>query len=179
MSRVAGIRIFCITAAIALLTIPIAGAQPPAQPVPAPVPTQILTGKKVFVSNGESIVVMGVPDLTYNEFYWYMKDWGRYELVPTPTDADLVFEIRFGAPTSALSVINRGSLLLDPRLRLAILDPRTRVVLWAFTKQVQLANRIATGRKNFDHAMANLVDDVKKLTTSPVAATGAPDSSNK
>ena len=33
--------------------------------------------------------------MTYNEFYAAMKSWGRYELVSSPADADMVFEIRF------------------------------------------------------------------------------------
>lgn len=89
-----------------------------------------------------------------------MKGWGKYELVPTPADADLVLEIRF---------IADGGSPAQPQFRFAILDSKTHVVLWAFTERVEGANREATARKNYDQAMANLVDDVKKLTTPPAA----------
>ena len=34
----------------------------------------------------------------YNAFYAAMKEWGKYTLVVSPAEADLVFEIRFNAP---------------------------------------------------------------------------------
>lgn len=55
--------------AIALLTVPMAGAKPATEPAPGPIPVQILTGEKVFISNGESNAETAVPNLTYNEFY--------------------------------------------------------------------------------------------------------------
>ena len=88
-------RSFLITSSVALLTVPIAAATKPSDPPSAPIPTQILTCKKVFVSNGESNAKTTIPNLTYNEFYAHMKSWGKYELSPAPADADLVFEIRF------------------------------------------------------------------------------------
>jgi|SRR5664279_65852 len=160
MSGISRIGIFFTIFAIVLLTVPSAGAQAASDPAPAPIPIQILTGKKAFISNGESTAVTGVPNLTYNEFYALMKGWGKYELVPTPADADLVLEIRF---------IADGGSPAQPQFRFAILDSKTHVVLWAFTERVEGANREATARKNYDQAMANLVDDVKKLTTPPAA----------
>ena len=63
---------------------------------------QIAAGQKVFISNagGESFesvidqtVFNGGPDRPYNQFYATTKAWGRYELVSSPADADLDFEI--------------------------------------------------------------------------------------
>lgn len=69
---------------------------------------QIASGKKVFVSNAGLDVVSltlfrkaGDPDQPYNDFYAAMKNGGHYELVTTPADADLVFEIRFTAPIAS------------------------------------------------------------------------------
>jgi len=68
---------------------------------PVPVPALILTAKKVFIANGggdeslfDSPQYSGGPDRLYNEFYAAMKSWGRYELVGSPHEADLVFEVR-------------------------------------------------------------------------------------
>ena len=63
----------------------------------APAPVPIFSAKKVFVSNatGEIRLPLGNPDLAYDEFYAAMKSWGRYEIVSSPADADLVFEIRY------------------------------------------------------------------------------------
>jgi hypothetical protein len=72
-------------------------AQQPADPPPAPIPSPIFAAKSVFISNatGEVFLPHGNPDLTYNSFYEAMKSWGRYQLVSSPSDADLIFEIRF------------------------------------------------------------------------------------
>jgi hypothetical protein len=82
-----------------------------------------------------------------------MKTWGKYELVPSPADADLVFEIRY---VSGIS---------DSQLCLSIVDPKTHFVLWPFIQHVQSSSRETSRRKNFDQAMTDLVDEVKKVTT--------------
>jgi hypothetical protein len=158
MRRIIRIGTFGLISTIALLTIPIAGAQTSSDPPPAPIPIQILSCKKAFISNGESTgePAFGVRDLSYNQFYASMKSWGKYELVSAPADADLVFEIHFGPP-----------------LVLAILDPKTHIVLWSLIERVEPWSRASTGRKNYDQAMAALVDDVKRLTTPPGTATDA------
>jgi hypothetical protein len=158
MSKIAEIGTLCVVAALALLAAPFAESKKIADPPAAPVPIQVLTGKRVFISNSESTadVIFKVPNLTYNVLYEHMKDWGEYELVTAPADADLVFNINF-------------VVLLYPQLRLVVLDPKTHVVLWTFAEEVQPWVRQSTGRKNFDEAMANLVDDVKQLTAPPAA----------
>jgi len=161
MPRITGIRIFCIAAAMTLLTVPIAEAKKGPELASAPIPIQVLTGKRVFISYRESDADPGAPDLTYNEFYLLMKSWGKYELASAPADADLVFEIRF---VSGIS---------DSQLCLSIVDPKTHVVLWPFIQHVQSSSRETARRKNFDQAMADLVGDVKKVTTASAAGTPA------
>ncbi|MGC1581160.1 MAG: hypothetical protein WA766_06735, partial [Candidatus Acidiferrales bacterium] len=53
-----------------------------------------------------------------------------------------------------------GGSMLDPQLRLVILDQRTHVVFWGFTEHVKPG---AAFSKNFDQSMANLLDDVKSV----------------
>jgi hypothetical protein len=122
----------------------VASAQDPGTPAPAPLPVQILSGKRVFVSNatGESMVPAGSGELTYNQFYASMKDWGRYELAPVPADGDLIFEIHYEAGSGWVSVYNgEGGSAQIPQIRLIILDPKTRTVLWAFTETVQAVGK--------------------------------------
>jgi hypothetical protein len=45
----------------------------------------------------------------------------------------------------------------------AILDPSTRVALWAFSKHVKQGILQGTSDKNFDDAMASIVAAVKEL----------------
>jgi hypothetical protein len=148
----------------------VASAQDPGTPAPAPLPVQILSGKRVFVSNatGESMVPAGSGELTYNQFYVSMKDWGRYELAAVPADADLIFEIHYEAGSGWVSVYKRegGSVQL-PQIRLIVRDPKTRTVLWAFTEAVQAVGKKSTGMHNFQHSMAALMGDLKALTANP------------
>ena len=54
-------------------------------PVPeAPLPAAIVNAKKIFLTNG------GGSNLAYDAFYSEMKSWGKYEIVGSPDEADLV-----------------------------------------------------------------------------------------
>jgi hypothetical protein len=74
----------------------------------------------------------GGPDRAYNQFYGSMKTWGKYELVPNPTDADLIFEIGL--------VGVRDNPFYD-QLRLVILDPKTHTILWTFVEHASAGGR--------------------------------------
>jgi len=98
-------------------------------------------------------VYSGGPERAYNEFYVDMKQWGHYELVLDPQNADLIFSIRFV----------EGGGLAWPQIRLAISDAKTHVILWGFVEQVNGA----VFKKHRDQAFSNtvmwLVNDVQEL----------------
>ena len=152
---------------LALLILGVSPAFAAAQdPPPAPIPSQITAGKKAFISNatGESNLPPGVGDRTYNQFYASMKSWGRYALVSAPADADLVFEIRYEIFFGAVEVVSgNGGSGIFPQVRLSILDPGTRVILWAFTEPVVQVAKKSTGMQNFQRAMDKLMGDIKTL----------------
>ena len=157
MPRIAGAGSLCVTFAIALLIPSTAAAKKPEGPSAAPIPIQLTTAKKVFVSYRESDADPGAPNLTYNEFYALMKDWGKFELMQAPADADLVFEIRY---VSGIS---------DTQLWLTVVDPKTHIVLWPLVQHVEHSSRESARRKRFDEAMEDLVGDLKQLTNSAPA----------
>jgi hypothetical protein len=143
----------------------IAGTASPGQTAPAaPVPTQLLIAKKVFISNigpdGASRAALSyVPvDDPYNMFYSAMKSWGRFDLAPTPADADVVFEIRLAALGCEA--------IFHPEFVLTAIDSRTHFVLWTFHAPVPPTYRTKSIRKNVGLAMVNLMDQVQKLTSS-------------
>ena len=136
----------------------------------APVPAQIAAAQKVFISNagGESLetvidetVFNGGPDRPYNEFYAAMKTWGRYDLVSSPADADLVLEISWVLTDTGLRLPVLG------QLRLVVIDPKTHVTLWNFTEYVRGAILLSNRDKNFDQAMNTVVARLKALMASP------------
>jgi hypothetical protein len=149
--------IYFAALAIALPAAPALLAQHAAQPVlsQAPVPAQIKTARKLFISNagGEPSSGNADPDRGYNELYGAIQGMGNYELVAGPAEADLVLEL-----SVVLSPAQR-----DSRIRWVVLDPKTRVTLWALTEYVRDTYLPETHRKNFDLAMTEIMNDYKKL----------------
>jgi hypothetical protein len=163
---------FCLAVAIVGL-VQTLSAQQPKGPAPAPVPAQIAAAQKVFISNAggasletviDETVFNGGPDRPYNEFYAAMKSWGRYELVSSPTDADLVLEISWALTDTGLRLPALG------QLRLVVIDPKTHVTLWNITEYVRGALLLSNRDKNFDQAMNTVVARLKALMLPPAPA---------
>ncbi len=178
MPRNVRFGIFCLAIVLALLSPSFTQAQTLKENPPAPLPAQIVGAKRVFIANaGQELnpradfygEYSGGINRTYNQFYSALKNWGRYDLVSAPGDCDLVFEIRFTDAMTAASVYKGDSVGAgdEPQFRLVILDPKTHIVLWAFTEHVQSARLQGNRDKNFDQALAKIADDVKSLATQP------------
>ncbi len=134
----------------------------------APVPAQIGSAKKVFISNGgeesffyqlKDAIYSGGPNRAYNEFYAAVKNWGRYEVVAAPADADLVFEIGFTEKYDRAIA----------QFRLTFIDPKTHLALWTIYKYVEPAGMTKNREKNYELAMTALLEDFKS-TVAPAAA---------
>ncbi|MFZ1929934.1 MAG: hypothetical protein WAU50_12415, partial [Candidatus Sulfotelmatobacter sp.] len=165
-----GLKAICLFAsciAVAMLGL-VAGlsAQQAKGPASAPVPPQIAMAKKAFISNGggesfedvfDETVFDGGPDRPYNQFYAAVKDWGRFDIVSSPADADLVLEISWVLTDTGLRLPVLG------QLRLAIIDPRTHITLWNLTEYVRGAILLGNRDKNFDHAMTTILNRMKLL----------------
>ena len=128
----------------------------------APLPTQLTTARRVFVSNGGDdphFKGLGLGR-SYNQFYAAMKEWGRYELVSPPTEADVVLEVQLASQLEQFG----NDLRIVPLLRLAILDPKTHTTLWVFTEELEIHGFVGAHQDaKFDNAMARIVSDVKGL----------------
>ena len=133
----------------------------------APLPSQILAAKKVFISNARGewnpIRWSGKPERTYNEFYAAIKSWGRFEIVAAPADADLVLQITFVEPIAD----NGGDQMSMPVFRLVLLDPKTSIVLWTLDEHLPVDAKQKNRDKKFDDAINSLVGYLKDLTIQP------------
>ncbi len=174
-------RIACVALTIAGVAVPGLRAQDRKESPPAPLPAQIFTARKVFVCNGGGDTLdyySGGPDRAYNELYAALKGWGRYELVATPVDAELVFEISFSVPILGEAVSGgagtpvSSKTVIDPQFRLAIRELKTQVLLWTFIEHVQNALLKGNRDKNFDQAMTALVNDIRNVAGQPAAKGG-------
>jgi len=177
--------VLCLLCATELLSIPVFGKQLPKDSSPiAPVPSPIATAQKVFVSNapGDSLPAsLGGPARPYHEFYAAIKSWGHYQLVSSPADADLIFEISFSNPIVGVNFMStsgggsRSALLL----KLVIVDPKSNIPLWWFTEsfglESGLSHRKETLDSNFHVSIAALVDGIKKLVENSSAKPNDPE----
>jgi len=171
--KIVRVRLIACLSAVALLSEVALAAQ---QTVPVPVtrvPPLLLTAKKVFISNAGADSGLfphpftGDPDRAYNEFYSNVESWGHYQLVASPVEADLVFELQLTAPNGP-SNANKQNGASDPlpMFRLVIYDRPTHYVLWALTESIEPAALQKTHDHNFDEALATLVLDAGRLTKS-------------
>jgi hypothetical protein len=176
------LRFSCLASALLLFTFA-ADAQmsphavSPIAPPPVSVPPVLLAAKTVFISNAGADSGLfpspfsGDPDRAYQEFYAAIQSWQRYQLVTNPAQADLVFELRLTAPNGPQSP-NKQTGASDPlpMFRLVIYDRSTHYILWALTESIDKAALQKNHDKNFDVALEELTNDLKRLTQPPSAA---------
>jgi hypothetical protein len=112
--------------------------------------------KKVFVGNTgagfDSSAWSRGSDRIYNEFYAALKSGGRFELVTSPSEADLVLNVNV-IPSSAVW-----------QFKLDILDPKTGIVLWTVYEPTKITVSQKARDKNFDDAINKLASDLSLLT---------------
>ncbi len=163
MLRFVRFAVLAAAAAFLLTSVPQAVAQS------APIPTQILNAKTAFIANGGSTSpTLSSADL-YAGIYAAMRSWGRFVLVSTPEEADLVFVPAF---TAVPSDSDNGTSFLKPQLTLTVLDPKTRVPLWSVTEY-------QWPKKSGEKAYEGIVGQVRVIAEAvhsdkPAAAAPAP-----
>jgi hypothetical protein len=110
----------------------------------------------------------GGPDRAYNEFYAAMKTWGHYELVGSPEDADLVFEIRQAVVQlqQRRVLADSDSAAYDSQFRLVIREAKSHETLWGLTEHTQVAVLQSNRDKNFSLAITSIVGEVRRIAGS-------------
>ena len=135
---------------------------------PAPLPSQLLTAKKVFIAKGVGATahtVKGGYDLAFDAFYAEMKGWNRYEIVGSPDEANLVFELSYRVESGGTRVWSstntydgstqvHSAQKIDAQLTLTVYDSHTKTELWSTTVPPGTAFRhknqaAAKSRRNF------------------------------
>jgi hypothetical protein len=141
----------------------------------APLPSQILAAKKVFIANGgggfDKVIWNGDSSRAYNEFYGAIKSWGHYEIVGTPAEADLVLQISIASSPRFAGEVTVPWF----QARLALLDPKTNVLLWASDEFIPekpgFGMMFKKNRdKEFSEAIGRIVTNLKALTAQPTDA---------
>jgi len=137
----------------------------------APIPSQILQAQAIFLANFASDPNFPIDQTkAYNDIYAALQAWGRYRLVSSPEQADLVFQLRDIAPITDVTGNRAGVYsLTSPAFQLTVLDPKSNIALWTITSPVTLAGK----NKVFAHwvsiAETNLVSRVKVVAGQPLS----------
>jgi hypothetical protein len=153
---------------------------PPLQTAPppqAPVPAQIAAAHTIFlVNNGADANFPTSADTAYNDVYGALQAWGHFQLVTSPDQADLVFQLRDIAPITGVYGDRAGTYAINsPAFQLAIKDPKTNVTLWTITSPAAAAGFRASRERWFNIAITNLVSRVKVLANQPLTDTETAD----
>lgn len=133
---------------------------------PAPLPTVIVNAHTVFLSN------RGGSDLAYDAFYQEMKGWGKYQIVGSPDDADLIVELSYEVVhegTRVWSTTNtynnstqvHSRQIIDPELILTIYDARTKNSLWSTIDHRRLARLEKNREKEMINSAERLVGELR------------------
>jgi hypothetical protein len=139
---------------------------------PAPLPAVVVNAKKVFLPNG------GGSDLAYDAFYSAMKTWGKYEIVGSPNDADLIVEISYHVEHGGTRVWSTNNTyngttqihstqIVDPQLVLTIYDAKTKNSLWETIDHRRLARREKNREKETINSAERLVEELKTRVNLP------------
>ena len=132
----------------------------------APLPAKVLAARKAFLANG------GGSDLAYDAFYAAVKEWSRYYIVSSSSEADIVIEIRYVTEdrgTHVWSTTNSSSgatnvhsgRIVDPQLLLTIFDPTSKEALWSTVEHRRLARLEKNRDKETINAAQKLVSNLK------------------
>jgi hypothetical protein len=180
-----GLRKGCLLAGSAVLfpltACFISKPAPPPPPPPPAIAAQIANARTVFVSNrGEDGVAAanlpGGADACYNTFYASLQQWGHYQLVNSPKDADLILEIS----ATKRAEIDKEILSPGPRsdtydvtrypaiITIAAKQTGTGSTFW--TTQVEFlstANTQKTNLRQFNEAIETLTNRLKAMVAAP------------
>lgn len=111
----------------------------------APLPSQVVTAKKVFIAKGMGATartVEGGFDIAFDAFYSEIKKWGRYDVVGSPDEAELVFEVTYTVENGGTHVWSstntyngttqvHSAQLINAQLTVVLLDARSKTELWS------------------------------------------------
>jgi hypothetical protein len=139
---------------------------------PAPLPAVVTNAKKIFLSNG------GGSNLAYDSFYSEMKQWGKYEIVGSPEEADLIVELAYRLERGGTRVWSstntydgttqvHSAQIVDPQLTLTIFDAKTKNSLWSEVDHRRLARREKNREKEIINSADRLVGDLKARVSIP------------
>jgi hypothetical protein len=162
-------KFICFTLVLACFAIQSARAQHTT--LNAPVPSQIQQAQAIFLTNSGSDPNFPIDETkAYNDIYAALQTWGRYKLVSSPEQADLVFQLRDIAPITDVTG-NRGDVysVTSPAFQLTILDPKSNIAIWTITSPVNVTGKNQVYARWVSISETNLVSRIKVVADVPLS----------
>ena len=174
-------RLIAAILCFSLFALTTADAQPQQLVTATPLPNlleKITSAKTIFLQNGGTDSgyasdMIGGANGPYNSLTASLQAWGRFQLVTSPTQADLIFNIR-GAqdyPDSGQTDKNGNEIYYRRDLfYLTVTDPATNSQLWSVTMPAGWAGTLKGGQTAYARSVVNLTSQIKLLVNTPLTS---------
>jgi hypothetical protein len=145
---------------------------------PAPLPEAIARAKSAFLTNG------GGSDLAYDEFFAQMKRWGRFQVAPSPSEAEIIIQLKYFVEDKGTKVWSSTNTytgqtqvhsrqVTDPQLEIDVYDAKTKDLLWSVTDHRRLAVREKNREKETINSADRLVLELQERIEPPQPTSAA------
>jgi hypothetical protein len=143
----------------------------------APPPARIAAAHTIFLTNAGADPNFPIDSTeAYNDIYAALSAWGRFQLVNSAEQADLIFELHGISPVTGVSGVSGDvESYTSPAFQLSIRDPKTNVVLWTITSPVQLAGSRQKLARWVALSETNLISRIKVVAGVPLNAAESAD----
>lgn len=133
----------------------------PSEPPAAPLPAALAKATRLFVGNAgdqENADCLRA----YNVLYAGIGGLGRFNLVPDPSDADLILEVHYEIDLGQ-AIASNDTRRSVRQFRVVFEDPHSRVVLWSITERTNYAALQGNRNKNLDETVNKLTMQIGAL----------------
>lgn len=141
----------------------------------APLPTAITQAKKAYLLNGQTTsagLTKNGNELAFDALYADMKGWGKYQLVGSPSEADIVIELQYRphlTESGGVGVYNPYSKTITTSqseaggadFALVFYQASTKEQLWTVSDACGSARRVKNQQKEVEKSVGRLVEDLK------------------
>ena len=144
----------------------------------APLPAAIVHARKMFLLNGQTTgqdLTKNGNILAFDTLYADVKSWGKYELVDSPKDADIVIELQYrpySEGSRSFGVYNPSSNTVQTRsvtvagadFALVIYQATSKEQLWSVSDACGFARLVKNQQKEVIKSIGRLVEGLKTRT---------------
>jgi hypothetical protein len=145
----------------------------------APLPATVVNARKVFLLDGQT-TAQGLTKngnaLAFDTLYTEMKSWGKYELVDSRNDADIVIELQYrpysdGSRSFGLynpsthTVQTRSVTIPGADFALVLYEAKSKEQLWSVSDACGLARLVKNQQKEVIKSIGRLVEGFKAKAT--------------